>query len=310
MHYRSLAAALPALLMLFSTTSCAPFSSLGHIVFHSDRSGNSEIYRIDTDGKKETRLTFNDAYDGFPSWSPDGTTILFQSDRDGTLAIYAMRADGSDPIRISNTENGNYPKWSAEGSQIAFFSNRDGITDIYSVSRDGENLRNLTGSSYVDETPSWTADASVIAFQSDRTWRQSLVGDPPADQHSNFGIFTMAVGASEVTEVTGLEFNDENPSINPQGDSIVFQRYIDDGLAIAVVDLNSLVSRLLTAPMDISGSPAWSSSGSQIVFDSMRDGNFEIYVMDADGSNLRQVTVTDLNENSGAALYDGPGTIR
>ncbi len=309
MSYRSLAVVLPTLLVIFSTTSCAR-SSPGHIVFHSDRSGNSEIYRIDADGENETRLTINDAYDGFPSWSPDGTKILFQSNRDGTLAVYSMRADGSDPVRIPNTEDGNYPKWSANGNRIAFFSKRDGVTDIYSVGNGGEDIRNLTNSPYADETPSWTADGTLLAFQSDRTWRQTLAAETPADQHSNFGIFTMTLEGSEVTEITGLDTNDENPSINPNGQSAIFQRYVDDGLAIAIVDVKSGESRLLTVPSDISGSPAWSSSGSRIVFDSARDGNFEIYVMDADGTNLRQITFTENNENSGAALYDGRGLIQ
>ncbi len=306
MPFRSSTATLLVLFIFFCTTSCAQSSTSGHIVFHSDRSGNSEIYRIDADGENETRLTINDAYDGFPSWSPDGSKTLFQSGREGTLAIYSMQADGSDPVRIPNTENGNYPKWSAGGNRIAFFSERDGVTDIYSVNSDGEDIRNLTSSPYTDETPSWTADGSMIAFQSDRTWRQSLDEEPEVDQHPNFGVFTLTVDTSTVTEVTGLQFNDENPSISPNDHGIVFQRYVDEGLAIGYVDRVSGELRLLTAPSDTSGSPAWSSSGSQIVFDSKRDGNFEIFVMDADGTNLRQITFTEKTENSGAALYDGP----
>lgn len=296
--------ALVLLLVLFEESGAEP-QQLGHIVFHSDRSGSSEIYRIAMDGSGETRLTFDEGYDGFPSWSSDGKQILFQSDRDGTLAIYSMRADGSDLARIPNTENGNYAKWSADGKHIAFFSERNGSTDIYVVSSDGHDIRNLTDSPFTDETPSWTADGATLAFQSDRSWRQSLKRDVAADEHSNFGIFTMAKDGSDVVEVTRQQTNDENPSINPAGTCVVFQRYTDDGLSIAVVDLNSQEAQLLTMPSDISGSPAWSSSGTRIVFDSMRDGNFDIYVMDADGSNLRQVTATDDTENSGAALFDG-----
>jgi len=305
MPFRSTAVAMLAALSLFSSIAAAQTAPPGHIVFHSDRSGNSEIYRIDIDGRNEIQLTDNTAYDGFPSWSPDGSQVLFQSDRDGTLSIYSMRADGSDPQRIPNTEHGNYAKWSADGSRIAFFSKRDGVTDIYSVSIDGNNMQNLTQSGSTDETPSWTADGTLLAFQSDRAWRQSLAEEPAPEQRSNFGIFTLALATATVTEITGLQFNDENPSIHPNGHSIVFQRYVDDGLAIGVVDIESGATRLLTAPAEISGSPAWSSSGTHIVFDSMRDGNFEIYVMDADGGNVRKITNTAGNENSGAAMNDG-----
>jgi Tol biopolymer transport system component len=36
--------------------------------------------------------------------------------------------------------------------------------------------------------------------------------------------------------------------------------------------------------------PAWSPDGTNIAFASLRDGNYEIYVMNADGSNVRRLT--------------------
>ena len=40
----------------------------------------------------------------------------------------------------------------------------------------------------------------------------------------------------------------------------------------------------------VDGLPAWSPNGTQMAFASDRDGNFEIYVMDADGSGLTRLT--------------------
>jgi len=71
------------------------------------------------------------------------------------------------------------------------------------------------------------------------------------------------------------------------------------------VNVASGEASLLTDPDAVSGSPASSSSGRHIVFDSNDDGNFDIYVMDANGSNRRQVTHTTSGENSGAAMFDG-----
>jgi Tol biopolymer transport system component len=44
--------------------------------------------------------------------------------------------------------------------------------------------------------------------------------------------------------------------------------------------------------------PSWSADGNQIVFQSNRDGKFEIYVMDSDGSNQARLT------NNPAIDYD------
>jgi TolB protein len=39
--------------------------------------------------------------------------------------------------------------------------------------------------------------------------------------------------------------------------------------------------------------PCWSPDGKQIAFQTSRDGNFEIYVMNADGSDPRRLTNND-----------------
>ena len=47
--------------------------------------------------------------------------------------------------------------------------------------------------------------------------------------------------------------------------------------------------RLTTSPApDVS--PAWSPDGTSIAFASLRDGNYEIYLMNADGSDQRRLT--------------------
>ena len=51
----------------------------GKIVFYSHRDGNTEIYTMDSDGSNSIRLTFNEARDKFPTWSPNGQQIAFHS---------------------------------------------------------------------------------------------------------------------------------------------------------------------------------------------------------------------------------------
>ena len=284
--------------------ACA--SAGGLVVFHSDRTGNSEIYSVGADGTDEKRLTHNDAYDGFPAFSADGGRVFFHSLRDDDDAIYSMNADGSDVTRIPNTKFGRYPKPSPDGARLAFFAERDGQTDIYVINADGGELKNLTSSNSIDETPSWTADGGTIAFQSDRAWRNADPEYAETADHPNFGIFLIDSDGSSIRELTGSAFNDENPSISPDGEKVVFQRYVNDGLAIATLDIATGEDRLLTSPSGASGSPAWSSSGNRIVFDALDDGNFDIYVMDADGGNRQQLTFTEETENSGAAMFDGP----
>jgi Tol biopolymer transport system component len=82
------------------------------IVFHSDRDGDRDIYRIRVDGSNLVQLTNDLAEDREPAWSPDGRHIAFRSDRDGDYDIYMMDADGGNVRQLTNdpAEDGQ-PVW-------------------------------------------------------------------------------------------------------------------------------------------------------------------------------------------------------
>ena len=67
-------------------------------------------------GGDQTRLTFDEAFDFGPAWSPDGRQIAFATDRDGNDEIYTMRADGSRQVnRTRHPAFDIQPDWQASG---------------------------------------------------------------------------------------------------------------------------------------------------------------------------------------------------
>ena len=64
------------------------------------------------------------------------------------------------------------------------------------------------------------------------------------------------------------------------------------------------MKRLTNDPGD-DAFPSWSPDGTRIAFASSRDGNVEIYVMDADGTNLVRLT-NDPAEDSSPAWRPAP----
>ena len=55
-----------------------------------------------TDGKHQRRLTRYPAFDGYPSWSPDGRRIAFLRWHNDMADVYVMRADGTHVRRLTH----------------------------------------------------------------------------------------------------------------------------------------------------------------------------------------------------------------
>jgi TolB protein len=152
------------------TNFSAAFSPDGkRLAFCSTMDGNAEIYLADADGKNVKRLTFNNAIETSPSWSPTGREIAFTSDRLGTgnPQIYTMDAEGSNVRKISF--GGNYhdaPAWSPDGERIAFVSRVDNVFDIYILNLRTQQITKLTESNARNETPSWSPDGRHLVFAS------------------------------------------------------------------------------------------------------------------------------------------------
>ena len=83
------------------------------VVFHSNNGASVDVWTMPIDGGEPTDVTASVciegtdpctlAFDGHPSWTPDGR-LLFLSDRSGGIGIWTSRADGS------NAQSGGRPR--------------------------------------------------------------------------------------------------------------------------------------------------------------------------------------------------------
>jgi len=121
------------------------------IIFYSDRDGDYEIFTMNVNGGSNWRqLTRNELFfDGYASYSPDGSQIVFVSRRttesDTLSDIFVMDADGSNQRRItrSDAEFSN-PIWSPDGLQIAITTNRFSADEedyyVFIMNADGTSM--------------------------------------------------------------------------------------------------------------------------------------------------------------------------
>lgn len=156
------------------------------IVFVSDYDGDNELWILDLESRLITQLTFNEADDRDPDWSPDGTRLVFASDRDfpGFAEIYMLEfvitedgaqltGDDSPNIftRVTNDQGSSYqPRWSADGGWITYVNDTEGDGDIYLMDKDGQRSQFLTinDRGAEDKNPTFTPDRRYIAFISNR----------------------------------------------------------------------------------------------------------------------------------------------
>jgi len=266
------------------------------LAFTSDRDGErmkgpvidrgiSNIYISDYDGANQTRVTVSRSLDITPAWSPDRNSIAYTSYRsDFPDILIQFIYEGKVPFKpaAGSSEKQNFlPAWSPDGTQLAFTTNRDHNNEIYVVNRDGTNLRRLTNHPAIDVTPTWSPTGNQIAFTSDRT------GSPQ--------IWIMNADGPEPQRITNEGFCDR-PTWSPAPfNEIAYASRNGAGFDIKVFDFASRTSKTITDGIGSNESPAFSPNGRHIAFTSTRAGKEQIFLIDRDGKNLRQVTRAGMN---------------
>ena len=241
-----------------------------------------------------TRLTNSETIELHPTWSPpDGRKIAYLSGVEDP-ELWVMNADGGDSIRLAtsiavDSELNTTLAWSPDGEHIAYSSVRDGNAEIYKAGASGERLARLTDNDAEDIYPSWSPDGARIAFSSNRD--------------GNFEIYVVGPEGSGLSRLTNSTANDLFPVWSPDSKKIAVTSIGVDSnenrfTAISVVDVESAMVTQLTAENEGSILPAWSPDGTRITFWSNRDNarkNYgDMYVMNADGSEVTRLTFQDI----------------
>ncbi|MCI0364470.1 MAG: DUF2314 domain-containing protein [Phycisphaerales bacterium] len=257
----------------------------GVIFFASDRGGDFDLYRMNPDGSNVVQITRGSAEDSSPSLSPDGTRIVFVSNRDGERGLYVMNADGSDSKKIADDAGeGARPTWSPDGRQIACDLKTGRKIDVYVMNADGSGLKKIADDAMM---PAWSPDGKTIAFNRGQLPKLGLMD---ADGRNVRPLLPKDSGANPLPDL--------GPIWSPDGRLILYTAVT--GVEADQTGHQEMTYEVRTVTIDgsqvkplkkIKGMAlCWSPDGRQIVVMSGERDEPDLFTMNADGTDFRQIT--------------------
>ena len=263
--------------------------------------------------------------EGFPTWSPDGTTIVFEDVEWGHFGLFKVAAGGGDPVRLT-TFIGEHPKWSPDGHYIVFDADTGNNIKLMSA-QGGRPVRIVPESIHIFSggNPIWSPDGSRIAFKADsavwileietgtitRAFRKGGSYPIPSCWARDGKSILMVMREREPPRsaiVRLLLTGETREVLSPaEGKTYRYAEESPDGSLIAFAWCEGRSCDLWVAPSgggeavqltmhpSYDDSPAWSPDGIRIAFTSARTGKMDIYVMDLNIEDL-QSAVRALNK--------------
>ncbi len=208
--------------------------------------------------------------------------------------------------------------FSSDGTQLIFQSTRDGrgCDQIYSMNIDGSNVKLISNGDGRTTCSYFFPGGKRVLYSSTHLADKQCPPRPDFSQgyvwavYPGFDIFTAKPDGTDVKQLTKTPGYDAETTITLDGKKLVFTSTRGGDLDIYTMDANGRNVRQLTNELGYDGGPFWSYDGKQIVYRAyhpkteaqqtdytkllkqnlIRPSVLEIWVMNADGSNKRQVT--------------------
>jgi Tol biopolymer transport system component len=249
-----------------------------------------QICIINADGSGQRRLTTDDnARHFYPSFAPDGKSVLFSSNMNGNFELYELILETNQLIRFEGVA-GVGPEVSPDNQFIAFATGH-GVNSntLWVADRQGAHQRELYNNGW---DPTWSPDGSQILFASvvngvpqlarinlDGTGFQVLTNVSDLRGRSDWSndnlhlitylgkpwernLFIMNTDGSNVRQVSPAGGNSQGPSFSPDGQWIAFTAYFDqyrvnNGCEIYIMRIDGSALTRLTDNKYCDWQPRW-----------------------------------------------------
>ena len=240
-----------------------PGIASSQLAFISSATGSKEVYIADIDGANARQLTNDKVISLGPKFSPNGETIAYTSYKSHFPDVWIIDLESKKRKRVAFYPGINcQPAFSPDGRTIALTLSKDGNTELYTIDADGGSPQRLTRTRGTEASPSWSPDGSEIAYVSDDR------GTPQ--------IYTIPANGGEPTRIKTASPYATDPAWSPDGKKIAYAARVAGRFQIAMTDLASGQTSMLTEQGD-SESPSWTRNSRHLVY--ARNG--ALYLLDS-----------------------------
>ena len=220
--------------------------------------------------------------------------------------IWTMNGDGSGKVQaVFDPQYDAQPDWSPDGTRIAFRNRRanrfeSAIVDFRVLDHAGRPVvRDIPPAPDGTQTtqPTWRPDGQGLLY------RRTTTAPPTRSD-----IWVMDADGTNRRPVVVLPEDQFYPSFSPDMRTVLFSSVQGTNRRnIQAMDVATGTVRTLFdhSPESYDSAPAWSPDGRHIAFESNLDGDMEIFVMDADGANVRRLTDNAVHDEGPAWSPDG-----
>jgi Tol biopolymer transport system component len=246
-----------------------------------------QLWRVDVATGQHRVISGADAV--HPDWSPHGKRIAYTGTVDGKTGVFTIPAEGGDPISIAHDASRDWnPKWAPDGQHLYFISDRGGRSNLWRAEVDEASGR-VAGS-----PEAMTAGAAIATPTISRNGRHIAYAQASEEANIYKVAFDPSAGSlvGEPQQITRGSTLHERLAVSPDGKWLAYNTG-EPPEHIFVMRSDGSGIRQLTNDTFRSISPVWSPDGRRIAFLSMRSAQWEIWLMNADGGGLEQLTHTE-----------------
>jgi TolB protein len=185
-----------------------------------------------------------------------------------------------------------HPQWSPTGAWIAYYERSGDSASILIVRPDGTDRERVTSGANYDANPTWGPGGHEIAFA------RGVGG-----MRQTWDIFILDVGSGRETRITNTPEREMHTSWSPDGRRIAFVVLSEDGSDIHVINRDGSGRRRLTDTPEREFHPKWSLDSRSLVYDSGTDGNRQIWMIDVEKGEARQLVTLDTGMSASAPAW-------